>query len=1225
MKKKFSQSARPDSFAPWSILLVIWLGILMCMSSLQAQTLKVRMPLNDAGPGTTTSSDTSGGGASLTMQLLNFAGVGTDYHGAVGSGVAGFGRALDFSSNTNLGTAGANLSGGVAQATSQAGLGFGSVSSFSAAVWFKLDSMFTNNQNHGGRVFILGSSSASDIGQVNALTFHFQNQTQLQFRINTNTIFVNFASPVPTNTWLFFALTYDGSAANVYMGTESTAATNYPSTNDLTSAQTLNFGSAGNLYIGNRPDRARGVDGWLSDFRFYTGTGDVSFIEGIRKASAPVGISNIYPDGLKLFESSSQLTFNANSVFGIDPSGIAVTVNGSNVTSGLVVGGTPTLRSVSYTGLPVNLPNSVNVAITVTDSAGYTGRKTASYDSLSSTNFTWEAEDYDHDGGQFIDNPQPDAYAGLSGDPSIDYNDINHVGLSPYRPYDTMFSTNAYDLPRPAYDNTGNTDYKLGQFAAGEWVNWTRTFPAGVYNVYVRAANNSGVTRMPTLSVVTNGWGTVSQLTRTLGTFTVPNTGGWYTFTYVPLKDNNNNLVKVDFGGKTNTLQWTSDGSCDVNFFLIYPADTTLPTVTGVYPDGSTMFQYTNKLTFTVSSAAGINTNSVSVLLTVTNLVQHKSLTLTATNGLVFSGYPTNWNVAYNGLISNAQYTVQITINDANNNTASTSKQFGTYLPSYTWEGEDYDYNGGSFIDNPQTNAYSGFLGIDGIDDHNVSTGADTVYRAGDGIGTETTSDVPRAGYVGSSTYVDYDVGYFASGEWVNYTRTYPAGTYNIFLRAAEGNATATTPTLSLVTNGWGTTNQGLALLGSFNAVPTGGWQNFTWMPLRDAAGNVVQFKSNGTTNTLRLSSVGDVNVNFLMLLPAETNLPFLSGVTPNGQSLYQPTNTLSFSAGSPAGVATNNVVVTLNGVTVAASNLVFSGSSTSWTVTCPWLQPNMGYTAVITVTDANGNSCSSTVQIGTYSPAYYTWEGEDYDFNGGSFIDNPQTNAYAGKSGIAEVDFHDTPTTNDYRYYRPDFYNTGASGDLPRPQYANSGLTDYCVNYFTTNEWLNYTRTFPAGEYNIVGRFANGGTVSRTMTLSTVTGGWGTANQTTAALGYFNVPITGSWQTYGWFPLVDTNGNKVSQILGGTNTLHLSTVGDVNLNFFTLVPVLKLHVAVSGNNAALTYPSQSGFKYQVEYKNHLTDSAWTPLGSSVPGDGTQKLVPDPLGVGTRFYRVRVQ
>ena len=41
---------------------------------------------------------------------------------------------------------------------------------------------------------------------------------------------------------------------------------------------------------------------------------------------------------------------------------------------------------------------------------------------------------------------------------------------------------------------------------------------------------------------------------------------------------------------------------------------------------------------------------------------------------------------------------------------------FDTISPIYTWEAEDYDYNGGSTFDNPQTNAYVGQSAVSGVD-----------------------------------------------------------------------------------------------------------------------------------------------------------------------------------------------------------------------------------------------------------------------------------------------------------------------------------------------------------------------------------------------------------------------------------------------------------------------------------------------------------------------------
>src|SRR5580693_9000129 len=49
----------------------------------------------------------------------------------------------------------------------------------------------------------------------------------------------------------------------------------------------------------------------------------------------------------------------------------------------------------------------------------------------------------------------------------------------------------------------------------------------------------------------------------------------------------------------------------------------------------------------------------------------------------------------------------------------------------------------------------------------------------------------------------DYDVGFKSGGNWRNYTRTLPAGTYNIYLRTAHGiGASGDSASLSLVTGG---------------------------------------------------------------------------------------------------------------------------------------------------------------------------------------------------------------------------------------------------------------------------------------------------------------------------------------------------------------------------------------------------------------------------------------
>src|SRR5262245_57115977 len=75
-----------------------------------AQTLKLRIPFDDAGPGTTTASDTSGGGLPVTLNMeTSTAGVGVDLHGAAGSGIQGVGRSLNQTANPIAGNAAGSI------------------------------------------------------------------------------------------------------------------------------------------------------------------------------------------------------------------------------------------------------------------------------------------------------------------------------------------------------------------------------------------------------------------------------------------------------------------------------------------------------------------------------------------------------------------------------------------------------------------------------------------------------------------------------------------------------------------------------------------------------------------------------------------------------------------------------------------------------------------------------------------------------------------------------------------------------------------------------------------------------------------------------------------------------------------------------------------------------------------------------------------------------------
>ncbi len=86
----------------------------------------------------------------------------------------------------------------------------------------------------------------------------------------------------------------------------------------------------------------------------------------------------------------------------------------------------------------------------------------------------------------------------------------------------------------------------------------------------------------------------------------------------------------------------------------------------------------------------------------------------------------------------------------------------------------------------------------------------------------------------------------------------------------AGGNGAFSGTTLSVVTNGLGTSLQMSNVLGTFSDPNAAGWQVWHWIPLLDSQGNKVQVQFSGVS-TLKLTSGNNLNAEFLMLVPAVT------------------------------------------------------------------------------------------------------------------------------------------------------------------------------------------------------------------------------------------------------------------------------------------------------------------------------------------------------------------
>jgi hypothetical protein len=686
--------------------------------------------------------------------------------------------------------------------------------------------------------------------------------------------------------------------------------------------------------------------------------------------------------------------------------------------------------------------------------------------------------------------------------------------------------------------------------------------------------------------------------------------------------------------------------------------------INNITPDDTVaLFNATNTFHFTAfSPASPINTSGIQLILNGVDVSSHLNITGAGSD---------NVSVAYTNLVLNQNYVGQINLTNQAGAFASAPVRFDTFSSSYfTWEAEDFDFNSGQFIDNPviSTNSslsYYNQVGVTNVDEFvpNFSaTGQPHLWRTNDEVSIALAGDTARAAFT-TAGIPDYLIGYFNPGNWVNYTRTYPAGTYNIYARIANGNGGAANSQLAVVTSGRGTTNQSLTQLGTFQFTARG-WNNFDFIPLTDSSGNLLAITLNGQ-QTLRVTSGplgGGINANFFMLAPGSNTPPAITSVSPDGSQPFQAASSLTFVVSSSLStVSQGGVQVVLNGINYS-SQLGFSGSSTNWSVSLPLAQ-QASYTGTITATDAAGHSNTHSVSFDTFTQNNFMIEADEYDFNGGEFIDNPietatnylATNSYyafpGGDFANASVFGIDYTTINtnagEQFFYRLDgSAGTQPTTDFLRNKFINSGQVpgepigatnnDFNVGWWNPGTWLNYTRTFPTNKYSVYARLAGGVPYTQGVTLSLVTAGQGTMTQTTQLEGSFSDTNANGFQSWHWAPLVN-GGTNVVLSFGGQETLQATAgsgaaAGNVNAHFYMFVPAVSgsgplpfsATATLSGATVSIKFQTQNGFNYTVLYSSSLNPASWQTL-TAVSGDGTVKTVTDTANGTYRFYKVEAQ
>ncbi len=623
------------------------------------------------------------------------------------------------------------------------------------------------------------------------------------------------------------------------------------------------------------------------------------------------------------------------------------------------------------------------------------------------------------------------------------------------------------------------------------------------------------------------------------------------------------------------------------------------PVITNIYPQYMIFVPPSSGVSFNVSSPSGfnINTNDIHLVLNGTDVSAN----------LAFSGSSSNRAVFYNGLQSNTTYNVSITVTDSFNFTASANTYFETTwvgVPAYTyqWEAEDWDFSSGMYVDNPalcnaccETNCYFGQVGTQGVDESTVFYGPYHVYRPNDFEGTAISEDNSRPNlYAADRT--DYCINPFNSSEWVNYTRDWPNSTNWVIGRFANGAPAFGSIGMSLVNPGVATN-----FLGTFTMNLGPSWSTFQFVYLQDANGNNVNVVLNGK-ETLQATAFGEMLPTFYMLVPAVVDLPLLSNLYPTGTHPFEPTNALSFTVTTlGATFPANGIQVILDGNDVSSA-LVITGSASSNNVVYPTLALNAMHTAIINVTNSLGHGISRTNQFDTFSLTNYVFMAEDYDYNGGQYINASDwyPGAYGFESGncyvsVTNIDFHHTvlsnegePTDGSEYQYRYNGIPTSPTSDISEYYLYNYYFAfDYQLFWFGPADWANYTRNYPAGSYYVYARtFGLGPWLGPfTMTLGQVVSGAGTTNQVVMPLGQWSATGDNINTFDSWVRLTDGGqGAPVLVNLGGVSTLRVSTpTGDCYPNYFMLVPA-------SGINMSVVY-------LQGQWLNQQLVLSWTNAG----------------------------
>jgi hypothetical protein len=889
-----------------------------------------------------------------------------------------------------------------------------------------------------------------------------------------------------------------------------------------------------------------------------------------------------------------------------------------------------------------------------------------------------EAEDYNYNGGQFISDATDGmagpyngwAYQNLAGVPGIDFNQITPAGTddpSGYRPADYVNGVGIEggapgspfsDPVRSSFSVTN--DSALGYIGVGgNWYNYTRVFPDGVYAPSMRIS--SGNAMNIELDKVVSDATQSNQLKAAIGYVLHASTGGYFSnYVTVPFQDAFGTNIVMRLSGQT-TMRISPLNYANINYMAFAPVAgvATPPYVATVSPGpGQQAPNGHPPINILVADAGtGINPSGIQLWLNGANVTTGAMLTPTNNGGL---------NISYDygsSLVPFSTYTLQLIMGDTNSVPAMRTNTWQFVArPVYTTdtvfiESEDYNYGSGQFISDASDGmsgpyngwAYFQLTGTPEVDFHTTlgtKTDDPSYYRTNDwanGVGIEDgwTNATPlmhdrSRGYF--SVAQDSGLSYVNSGQWYNYTRVFSDRVYSVYLEAASPYSL--NAELDQVTGDPTLPYQSTTRLGNFPSPHTSTFYNPVIKPLVDYFGAPVPLRLSGT-NTLRCFFPSTGNnyglLNYMAFVPvagAAGAAPYVTSLTPApGAKVAGMIAVQIADAGS--GLNTNVLRLRLNGadVTSAVYLLPTAIGMNQGGLTLEYncdasLVPNSTNTIQLVVGDNSTppvlrtNSWTFIAPLVTSFPANTLFvEAEDYNYNAGQYISDATDGmsgsysgwAYSGLAGVPEVDFHMVAYagTGDASGYRQnDFVNGvgvqgGASGsmlfDLKRSTF--SVTADSMVGYNNTGKWYNYTRVFPAATYAVYARMASGSASPfMSLELDRVTSDPAQPNQTTNLIGFFSRSATSSFYDFVTVPLTNTAGGGVFLQLSGPNTFRLAIAHQyLCVNYLAFVPVVppQPRISLAGSQAIVSWTNSVGW-YKLQSRGSLNTGSWADIPNSI-------------------------